>query len=129
MAKNIAEHIPHGLTLRRQRGKPAPGKASRFFRLGALSPRERTLYYYLSILRRAGEQGFQRKDSQTPYEYDNALEPYLPQAQQEMGLLTDDFVEARYSPHPIDQKREEQSRSRWKEVRAAVRALKRKKGN
>jgi hypothetical protein len=126
LAGVIGERIPRRLSLRRRRGKPTEEKASRFFRLGALSPRERTLYYYLSILRRAGQQGFRRKGSQTPYEYDATLEPHLPQAQQEMGLLTDDFVEARYSPHPIDREKEKEARTRWKEVRAAVRALGRK---
>ena len=43
-----------------------------------------------------------------------------------MDLLTDDFVEARYSPHPIDQKRESQVRTRWKRVKAAMRSLRKK---
>jgi len=129
LAEAIGEHIPRTLSLRRRRGKRAQGKAARFFRLGTLSPRERTLYYYLSILRRAGQRGFRRKDSQTPYEYDAALEPHLPQAQQEMGLLTDDFVEARYSSHTVDREKEKEARARWKEVRAAVRALRRKQAD
>jgi hypothetical protein len=126
LAGAIGERIPRRLSLHRRRGKPTQEKTSRFFRLGALSPRERTLYYYLSVLRRAGQRGFRRKDSQTPYEYDATLEPHLPQAQQEMGLLTEDFVKARYSPHPIDREKEKEVRTRWKEVRAAVRALGRK---
>jgi hypothetical protein len=125
LAESIGERIPRRL-LRRRAGESSQRRSLRFFRLGALSPRERALYYYLSILRRAGRQGFRRRDSQTPYEYDAALEPHLPRAQQEMGLLTDDFVEARYSPHPIDREREKEVRSRWKEVKAAVRALGRK---
>jgi hypothetical protein len=123
LAGVISGRIPHRLSLRRHEGKPERGKAPRFFRLGALSPRERTLYYYLSILRRAGQHGFQRKGSQTPYEYDATLEPHLPQARQEMELLTGDFVEARYSPHPIDREKEKEARARWKKVRAAVRGL------
>lgn len=123
LAGVIGERIPRRLSLRRRRDTPTQEKALRFFRLGALSPRERTIYYYLSILRRAGQRGFRRKDSQTPYEYDATLEPHLPQAQQEMGLLTEDFVEARYSPHPIDRKKEKEARAHWKEVRTAVRAL------
>jgi hypothetical protein len=129
LAGVISERIPRKLSLRRRRGKPTQERASRFFRLGALSPRERTLYYYLSILRRAGEQGFRRKDSQTPYEYDATLEPHLPQAQQEMGLLTDDFVEARYSPHPINREKEKEARAHWKKVRAAVRALRQRQAD
>jgi hypothetical protein len=128
LARTVGERIPRRL-IRRRRAGESTGRAFRFFRLGALSPRERTLYYYLSILRRAGQQGFQRKDSQTPYEYDATLEPHLPKAQQEMGLLTDDFVEARYSPHPVEQEKEKEARVRWKKVRAAVRALGRKQAD
>jgi hypothetical protein len=129
LAEAIGERIPRTLSLRRRRGKRAQAKAVRFFRLGALSPRERTLYYYLSILRRAGQRGFRRKESQTPYEYDASLEPHLPQAQREMGLLTDDFVEARYSSHAVDREKEKESHARWKEVRTAVRALGRKQAD
>lgn len=126
MAKAVGARLPRRLSLRRRNKAPREA-VFRFFRLGALSPRERTLYYYLSVLQRAGQQGFRRKDSQTPYEYDAALEPYLPQAQQEMGLLTDDFVEARYSPHPIDHEKEREVRTHWERVKAALRALKKKK--
>jgi hypothetical protein len=125
-AATISQRLPRDL-LRRRRGQRGPSRdLFRFFRLGALSPRERTLYYYLSILRRAGHVGFPRRHSQTPYEYDDVLKPHLEHAQQEMDLLTDDFVEARYSPHPIDQKRESQVRTRWKRVKAAMRSLRKK---
>jgi hypothetical protein len=126
VAETIGARLPRRLSLRRRDRAPHE-PIFRFFRLGALSPRERTLYYYLSILRRAGQQGFQRKDSQTPYEYDAVLEPHLPQAQQEMGQLTDDFVEARYSPHPVDREKEREVRTRWERVKAALRTLKKRK--
>ncbi|MFL7792254.1 MAG: DUF4129 domain-containing protein [Anaerolineae bacterium] len=126
VAGTIRARIPRRLSLRRRDRAPRE-PIFRFFRLNALSPRERTLYYYLSVLQRAGQQGFRRKDSQTPYEYNAALEPHLPQAQQEMGLLTDDFVEARYSPHPIDREKEKEVRTRWERVKAALRALKKRK--
>ncbi len=125
MAAAIGERVPRRLSLRRRPGPKQPREPFRFLRLGALSPRERTLYYYLSVLRRAGRQGFPRRHSQTPYEYDDTLAPHLPQARQEMDQLTEDFVEARYSPHPIDREREREVRTRWKRVRDAVRALKR----
>jgi hypothetical protein len=71
--------------------------------------------------------GLPRKPSQTPYEYDDSIKPHLDQAQQEMDMLTDDFVSARYSSHPVDQERERQVRARWKRVRAAVRSLGKKR--
>lgn len=125
LAETVNEHFPRRLSLRRARQKQ-PGKPFRFFRLGALSSRERILYYYLSILRRAGQQGFPRHRAQTPHEYDDTLSPNLPDAQQEMSLLTRTFVEARYSRHTFDQEQERRVRADWQEVKAALRALKRK---
>jgi len=124
LAEAVNERIPQQLSLWRIRQGPSE-TSFRFFRLGALSPRERILYYYLSILRRAGQQGFPRRRAQTPLEYDGTLRPHLPEAQQEMSRLTQDFVEARYSKHPVDREREKQVRTRWQQVKAALRALKR----
>lgn len=124
LAEAVGEHIPRRLSLRRARQKRSK-EPFRFFRLGALSPRERILYYYLSILRRAGQQGFPRQRAQTPHEYDATLSPNLPQAQQEMSLLTRAFVEARYSRHVFDREQARRVRADWQQVKAALRALKR----
>jgi len=91
-----------------------------------LSPRERVLYYYLSIVRRAGERGFPRRRSQTPYEYDTLLEPNLPYAQQDMASLTQAFVEARYSRREIEPDQAGQIQTYWQRVKAALQALKQK---
>ena len=123
-AEAVNERLPRRLSLGRARGDRA-GTSFRFFRLGALSPRERIQYYYLSILRRAGQQGFPRQRAQTPHEYDAALGPHLPEAQQEMGLLTDTFVEARYSRHAFDREQDRQVRTVWQRIKAALRALRR----
>jgi hypothetical protein len=101
------------------------GTPFRFFRLGALSPRERVMYYYLSIVRRAGQQGFPRRASQTPYEYDVSLEPHLPQAQQDLASLTEAFVEARYSRRAVEPSWAGRVRAHWEKVRAALQSLKR----
>jgi len=124
LADAVNERLPRRLSLRRPRRGPAEA-GFRFFRLGALSPRERILYYYLSVLRRAGQRGFPRGRAQTPDEYDAALGPQLPEARQEMGLLTQTFVEARYSRHTFDREQDRQVQGVWKRVKAALRALKR----
>jgi hypothetical protein len=121
-----SQHISRRLRLRRTRGQPASSEwPGRLFRLGALSPRERILYYYLSTLRRAGQQGFPRHRAQTPHEYDDTLRPHLEQAQQEMTCLTQAFVEARYSRHIFDHQQDKRVRAHWKQVKAALQALKR----
>jgi len=126
LAEAASDRIPRRLSLRRVRPS-SPKEPFRFFRLGVLSPRERVLYYYLSILRRAERQGFPRQRAQTPHEYDVTLGPYLPQAQQEMTLLTEAFVEARYSQHVIEPGQARHVRIGWQRVKAALQALKRKK--
>jgi hypothetical protein len=125
LAEAVGERIPRRLSLRRARPRSSE-ELFRFFRLGVLSPRERILYYYLSILRRAERQGFPRRRAQTPYEYDGTLAPHLPQAQQEMTLLTQAFVEARYSRHTFDRGQARRVRVNWQRVKAALQALKRK---
>ena len=124
LAEAVSERVPRRLSLRRAR-RGQPEEPFRFFRLSALSPRERILYYYLSILRRASQRGFPRQRAQTPHEYDAALGPNLPEAQQEMTLLTRSFVEARYSRHAFDREQARRVRAGWQRVKAALRALKR----
>jgi hypothetical protein len=121
----IGERLAGGLSLPWSR-RLWPGKPLPLFRLGALSPRERVLYYYLSIVRRAGERGFPRRRNQTPYEYDTLLEPNLPHAQQDMASLTHAFVEARYSRREIEPDRAGQIQTYWQRVKAALQALKQK---
>ena len=125
LAEAASERIPRRLSLRRAR-RGLSEAPFRFFRLGALSPRERILYYYLSVLRRAGRLGLPRQRAQTPYEYEGTLGPHLPQAQQEMSLLTQAFVEARYSRRAFDREQARQVRAHWQRVKAALQALKRK---
>jgi hypothetical protein len=124
-AEVASERIPRRLSLRRARPKLSR-QPFRFFRLGALSPRERILYYYLSLVERARRQGYPRRSSETPYEYNATLGPELPGAQQEMTSLTQAFVEARYSHQTFDREQDRQVRALWKRVRAALQALKRK---
>jgi hypothetical protein len=121
----VGERLAGGLSLPLPR-RPWPGTPVSLFRLSALSPRERVLYYYLSIVRRAGERGFPRHRSQTPYEYDALLEPNLPQAQQDMASLTQAFVEARYSRRDIEPGQAGQIQTYWQRVKAALQALKQK---
>jgi len=104
--------------------EPATDNRFPYFRLGGLSRDERTLYYYLSILKRAARQGYPRSSSQTPYEYDARLGPNVPKAEEELERLTQIFVETRYSTHPVEAAAERRVRADWKRVRAALRALK-----
>jgi hypothetical protein len=129
LADAVVGVLPSPIRLQRRsrESDQAPaGGPFRLFRLGALSRRERMLYYYLSILRRAAQQGYPRDESETPYEYETKLSPNVSQAQAELDRLTESFVETRYSTHTVDRKQEERLRADWRKIRAALRALRRK---
>jgi len=128
LADGMGFHIPVRIRLPRpRRDKEGSGRATppRLFRLNALSRRERTLYYYLSILRRAAKRGYPRQESQTPYEYDTDLGSTLPQIELELDRVTEAFVEMRYSNHRIGPEREGRVRSDWKRIRTALHSLRR----
>ena len=114
------------LPRRRSRQEDAAKSADRrggSFWLSVRSHRERVIYYYLSALRRARNLGLGRRSAQTPYEYGTVLKPNLPEAQQEMDLLTDAFVEARYSGHGVAADEANRVRGFWERVRTAMRTL------
>lgn len=99
---------------------PEAGRVWRFLRVNALPPREQVRYFYLSTVRRAGEQGVAREASETPSEYAADLKQGWPEAEPEIERLTDAFLEARYSRQPIEVEAVSLVRQVWKRVRAAL---------
>ncbi len=108
------------LSLNFLRRQEAPRASAHVGRRKGASWREHILHAYLETLERAGEEGFPRRATQTPYEYHRTLEPHLPEAQAEMTALTAAFVEARYSPHPIKAEDVAVIQSNARRVRAAL---------
>ncbi len=116
-------------TLReRLRGRDAPFDGAplrpglRLSRPHSLSPREQIRYFYLSTVHRAGEQGVPRADNETPLEYVRSLKEQWPEAQSELDELTQAFVEARYSPQPIDRSAVARVKEEWKRIRERLRS-------
>ncbi len=124
-AEAVDEHLPREW-LRRLLRRPLPTSPFNFFRLGAASPRDQILYYYLSLVRRAGELGFPRRPAQTPREYEPTLAANLPEAQTETDRLTQAFVEARYSRRSIEANEVRRVRAYWQQMRAALQARRRR---
>ena len=123
-ARSVGERLPR---LRRVRPADRTGARGlmRRVRLGALPPRERVLYYYLSIVRRADRQGLPRRRPQTPAEYRATLATTVPQAERDVRELTEAFEEARYSLHDVAPPRVSRARANWQRVKAALQALRR----
>jgi hypothetical protein len=92
----------------------------RFIRLRGLSTREQIRYFYLSTVRRAGQRGVERGQSETPLEYASDLKSGWPEVEGEVDDLTDAFLEARYSRKSIGDNRLGRIKQTWKLVRTAV---------
>jgi len=113
----IRQQVAQRLAARRQRGK-----ASRwgYISLRRLSPREKVRYYYLSILKRSAQQGFGRIPSKTPLEYKETLSKELPEADEQLCVLTEAFVEARYSDHNVSDESASTLQRVWRRIKRSL---------
>ncbi len=102
-------------------GPPRAGARRGFFSLRRLSPRELVRYFYLSTERRAAQAGQPRQAGQTPYEYRASLGERYGELEPDLTGLTEAFVQARYSPQPVEPRTAEAARPLWQRLRAALR--------
>jgi hypothetical protein len=86
----------------------------------ALDPRRQIYYYYLAMVRRGGEQGIPRALSQTPLEYAARLEKAIPEEEEDIGSITDTFIEARYSRKEVDTEKANVVKELWGRIRRAL---------
>ena len=106
---------------------PGPREAGQsWLRLGQRSPRQRILYYYLNIIKRVGDQGTVRQRSQTPHEFEAILRQTIPEADQEVGGLTEAFIQVRYGQAKVSKEKVAFVKQLWlylkKRLRAVIRA-------
>lgn len=86
-----------------------------------LPPRQKVIFYYLALVRRAREAGIPRQDGQTPYEYARSLGSSLKEEKDRVDAMTESFIEARYSHHDIPAKAARQAESIWEAIRRVLR--------
>jgi hypothetical protein len=86
----------------------------------SLDPRRQIYFYYLAMIRHGGKQGIPRRPSQTPAEYAAHLEKELPEASQDIDLITDAFIEARYSRREMDSQKAKWVKEIWGRIRRAL---------
>jgi hypothetical protein len=84
------------------------------------SNRERVRYYYLDVVRRARRAGYPRKPAQTPLVYGALLGEELPEAREQVDLVTESFVEARYSRHPIETSLVDRVKRGWRQLKTLL---------
>jgi hypothetical protein len=109
---------------RTKTGEDSPaGRRSpfRFIRLNALSAQAQIRYFYLSTIRRAGERGVSREESETPSEFARDLKEGWPEVEGEIEALTDAFLRARYSADRIEKEDVSPVKQTWRRVRSSLR--------
>ncbi len=122
-ASIVRQRLPKILPARLRDRRSTAGRAGwRIPRLNRMTPRERIRYYYLSILHRTSNVGLGRRPSQTPFEYQRSLSEKLTGNEGEIENLTGAFIEARYSPKPIDDE-PPSAKEAWKRLREALQRL------
>ncbi len=89
-----------------------------------LTPRQKVIFLYLSLLKRSSERGVGRKPAQTPTQFEGALDEAIPDAEMEVHTMTEAFQEARYSPHPVE---DDQVNNTQSVLRRIIKALQNKK--
>jgi hypothetical protein len=95
----------------------------RWWQVGRLSPRERLIYYFVNIVRRAERQGISRGPAESALEFEAQVSPRLVEARDDLHQLTGSYLEARYSEHAVDDDLAGAARRHWKLVRGALRRL------
>ncbi len=74
---------------------------------------------YRSLLRWAARQGLPRAQSQTPLEYLRALCQKFPQEDKELAVITDVYIQVRYSRQPTTSEEFEVAKQAWQKIKLA----------
>jgi hypothetical protein len=124
--KSIGTFIQNSLSRLRSMGPESarPGEWD-FINPRRLSPRQKVIFYYLVLIRRAREAGLPRQDGQTPYEFARSLTSSLKEEKENVDVMTESFIEARYSQHEIPVKTALQAESTWETIRHVLNTMRR----
>ena len=122
---NVQKGISRSLQAARERLRAAVGASAlpvgSYLSTRRLDPRQKITFFYLALIRRGGEKGLPRRPSQTPYEYASTLERALPEVEEDIDTLTQAFIEARYSPRPVQAEQVNLVKSTWERLRKTIR--------
>jgi hypothetical protein len=116
--KSVEAFIQSNLKRLRSRGPESATLGEwNFINVNRLSSRQKVIFYYLALVRRAREAGLPRQEGQTPYEYASSLTSRLKEEKENLEILTESFIEARYSRHEIPAKAANRAESIWQIIR------------
>jgi hypothetical protein len=103
------------------RNQRTSGRFFNFINPHRLHPRDKVVFYYLAMIRRAQENGISRLPSQTPYEYEKVLDKTIPDGSQDFNSITQSFIDARYSLNPIDNEKATLVEKNWERIKNMLR--------
>ncbi len=95
----------------------------RWLNFRQLNPRQQVIFYYLRLIDRGGEHGLKRRIDQTPYQYAETLESNLPEVEEDIEGITEEFIEARYSRHAIDQQHTSLVQRFWRNITRSLKKV------
>lgn len=116
--------LPQRLVRNSAKGKGVQSTRWVWPRLGLMTPRQQIMHYYLNTLQRSAKIGIVRRKDQTPLEFEPILGETVTDQQDEVHLLTEAFVRARYSQHPFNTEDAALIKTVWRQIRTALRQLK-----
>ncbi len=105
----------------RSRAGRSAGRSGVSSWLSSRTTSDRIIRLYLRMLAEGDRRGLVRRRSDTPSEYRRFLEGRLTHGVGEVGALTEVFLEARYSGHPLGAGDLADARRAWSEVRQGMR--------
>lgn len=123
--KQVSALVSAGIKrLRAQRALLPANLLRKITNLSRMSAREKIIYFYMNLVQLGGTRGLERRTSQTPYKYQQQLVQNLPELEEDLSGLTETFLDARYSDHPVEEPAATQASSLWEHIKAVLRAWK-----
>ncbi len=123
--KQVSALVSSGIKrLRAQRVLLPANPLRKITNLSRMSAREKIIYYYMNLVQLGGTRGLERRTSQTPYKYQQQLIQAVPELEEDLSGLTETFLDARYSQHPVEELTAQQASSLWERIKAVLRAWK-----
>lgn len=125
--RQASQVISAGIQRLRPPKAELPVSLWRYTSLRRMDSRQKILFYYQGMLRRAGQSGMPRQPYQTPYEYAEDMRQVLTASEQpleaDLEVMTEQFVEARYSRHEITPQQVGWVRQSWEHIKRFLRNL------
>jgi hypothetical protein len=115
------QQFPTLANVSKKEGGPRPASRSGWFSRHSNSPQRRIIRYYLNIIQQAGRKGTQRRQWQTPNEFEPELSHTAPEAEQEIQDLTKAFIQARYGPNEANEAHASSVQRWWQRIKRVLR--------